>query len=42
MMLNLEWPVQTKINKRYYQFGVTWNNSIKKLGDLSLKYSLGN
>ena len=40
--LNAEWPLQTKFNKRYYQFGLTWSNPIKKIGDLYVRYNLGN
>lgn len=41
-MFNLEWPLQTKINKRYYQFGISWNNTFKEWGDFFTKYNIGN
>jgi hypothetical protein len=39
---NLEWPLQTKFNKRYYQFGLSWFNPIKKYGDFFIRYNSGN
>jgi outer membrane usher protein FimD/PapC len=42
LQLNLEWPLQTKLNKRYYQFGLSWNNPLKRYGDFFIKYNSGN
>ena len=42
LQLNAEWPVQTKLNKRYYQFALAWHTPLKKYGDFFVKGSAGN
>ena len=42
LQFNLEWPLQTKFNKRYYQLGLSWNNPFKSYGDFFFRYNSGN